>query len=85
VRRAARYDGIFAIEIDRVGFREVIRLVVAERGNLDGFEVAVPVVPGLDLSAWESDGATWAMWSFPPGERASQVRARIEAGPSMRG
>jgi alkanesulfonate monooxygenase SsuD/methylene tetrahydromethanopterin reductase-like flavin-dependent oxidoreductase (luciferase family) len=83
VRRAARYDGIFAIEIDRDGLRKVIRLVVKERGYLDGFEVAVPVVPGMDLPAWEGDGATWAMWSFPPGERASAVRARIEAGPSL--
>jgi alkanesulfonate monooxygenase SsuD/methylene tetrahydromethanopterin reductase-like flavin-dependent oxidoreductase (luciferase family) len=85
VRRAARYDGIFAIEIDRDGLRRVTRLVVEERGHLAGFEVAVPVVPGMDLAAWESDGATWAMWSFPPGEPASGVRARIEAGRSMRG
>jgi alkanesulfonate monooxygenase SsuD/methylene tetrahydromethanopterin reductase-like flavin-dependent oxidoreductase (luciferase family) len=85
VRRAARYDGIFAIEIDRDGLQRVIRLVVEARGHLDGFDVAVPVVPGLDLPAWEGDGATWAMWSFPPGAQASSVRARIEAGPSMCG
>jgi alkanesulfonate monooxygenase SsuD/methylene tetrahydromethanopterin reductase-like flavin-dependent oxidoreductase (luciferase family) len=81
VRRAARYDGVFAIEIDRAGLRRVIRLVAEERGHLDGFDVAVAAVPGLDLAGWEADGATWAMWSFPPGASASGVRARIEAGP----
>jgi hypothetical protein len=81
VRRAARYDGVFAIEIDRAGLRRVIRLVAEERGHLDGFDVAVSAVPGLDLAGWEADGATWAMWSFPPGTSASGVRARIEAGP----
>jgi alkanesulfonate monooxygenase SsuD/methylene tetrahydromethanopterin reductase-like flavin-dependent oxidoreductase (luciferase family) len=82
VRRAARYDGVFAIEIDREGLRRMIRVVAEERGRLDGFEVAVQASPGEDLAAWEADGATWAMWSFPPGETASGVRARIEAGPS---
>jgi alkanesulfonate monooxygenase SsuD/methylene tetrahydromethanopterin reductase-like flavin-dependent oxidoreductase (luciferase family) len=85
VRRAARYDGVFAIEMDRDGLRRVIRVIVEERGSLDDFDVAVPVVPGMDLPGWEADGATWAMWSFPPGEPASGVRARIEAGPSIRG
>jgi alkanesulfonate monooxygenase SsuD/methylene tetrahydromethanopterin reductase-like flavin-dependent oxidoreductase (luciferase family) len=85
VRRAARYDGVFAIEIDRDGLRRVVRLVAEARGHLDGFDVAVHATPGEDLSAWEEDGATWAMWSFPPGESSRGVRARIEAGPSMRG
>jgi alkanesulfonate monooxygenase SsuD/methylene tetrahydromethanopterin reductase-like flavin-dependent oxidoreductase (luciferase family) len=85
VRRAARYDGIFAIEIDSDGLRVVIQRVAEARGHLDGFDVAVPVVRAMDLAAWESEGATWAMWSFRPGVAASAVRARIRSGPSMDG
>jgi alkanesulfonate monooxygenase SsuD/methylene tetrahydromethanopterin reductase-like flavin-dependent oxidoreductase (luciferase family) len=83
VRRAARYDGVFAIEIDRDGLQRVVRLVKETRGHLDDFDVAVHATPGVDLSEWEGDGATWAMWSFPPGVGASELRARIETGPSM--
>jgi hypothetical protein len=80
-RRAARYDGLFPIEIDEDGLARSLELVVAERGSLDGFDVAVMAIPGLDMDAFEARGATWAMWSFIPGEPAADVLACIEAGP----
>jgi alkanesulfonate monooxygenase SsuD/methylene tetrahydromethanopterin reductase-like flavin-dependent oxidoreductase (luciferase family) len=81
VRRAARYEGVFPIEVDADGLSRVVDLVQAERGSLDGFDVAVLAFPGLDLVDLERRGATWAMWSFEPGETAAEVGACIEQGP----
>ena len=81
VRRAARYDGLFPIEVDADGLGRMLDVVVAERGSLDGFDVAVLAHPGVDLPALEERGATWAMWSFLPGEPAAEVLAFIEEGP----
>jgi alkanesulfonate monooxygenase SsuD/methylene tetrahydromethanopterin reductase-like flavin-dependent oxidoreductase (luciferase family) len=82
VRRAARYDGLFPIEIDTAGLARMVEIIVAERGSLDGFDIAVLAHPGVDLPAMEAGGATWAMWSFLPGEPAADVAEFIEAGPA---
>ena len=81
VRRAARFDGLFPIEVDADGLARMLEVVAAERGSLDGFDVAVLAHPGVDLPALEARGATWAMWSFLPGEPAAEVLEFIQAGP----
>lgn len=81
VRRAARYDGLFPIHVDRDELARMVDVVVAERGGLDGFDIAVLAIPGVDLDALEALGATWAMWSFLPGEPLAEVRAGVEGGP----
>lgn len=84
VRRAARYDGLFPIEIDADGLARMTEIVVAERGSLDGFDIAVLAHPGVDLPALAARGATWAMWSFLPGEPLTDVEKFIAAGPRDR-
>jgi alkanesulfonate monooxygenase SsuD/methylene tetrahydromethanopterin reductase-like flavin-dependent oxidoreductase (luciferase family) len=79
VRRAARWDGLFPIEVDADGLARMVDLVVAERGGLDGFDVAVQARPGDDVSGLEKRGATWAMWTFTPGVGAAEVRGFILA------
>jgi hypothetical protein len=81
VRRAARYDGLFAIEIDLEGLGQMVRIVDDVRGSHEHFDVAVTWTPDTDLSAWEAAGATWAMWSTLPGQPLRLVRQRINAGP----
>jgi hypothetical protein len=81
VRRAARYDGLFAIEIDLEELDQMVRIVDEVRGSRENFDVAVSWTPETDLAAWEASGATWAMWSTPPGEPLSLVRQRINSGP----
>jgi alkanesulfonate monooxygenase SsuD/methylene tetrahydromethanopterin reductase-like flavin-dependent oxidoreductase (luciferase family) len=81
-RRAARYEGLMPIEVDDDGLARTVDLVVAERGSLDGFDIAVIAHPGADLPALEARGATWAMWAFWPGEPAADILARIERGPN---
>ncbi|MCP5026202.1 MAG: LLM class flavin-dependent oxidoreductase, partial [Actinomycetia bacterium] len=39
VRRAARYDGLFPIEVDERGLADMLDVVQQERGSLDGFDV----------------------------------------------
>jgi alkanesulfonate monooxygenase SsuD/methylene tetrahydromethanopterin reductase-like flavin-dependent oxidoreductase (luciferase family) len=81
VRRAARYDGLFAIEVDADGLGAMARVVENERGSLNGFDIAVRVEDQPDLAAAGRAGATWAMWSPEPGISISTVEARIDAGP----
>lgn len=77
VRRAARYDGLFHIEVDLPRFQAAVDLVAQERGSLDDFDFAVLAIPGVDLDAFAAAGATWAMHSFLPGESADDVLAYL--------
>lgn len=83
VRRAAAYDGLFPIEVDVDGFERMLDVVRDERGTLDGFDVAVLAHRGVPLAALADRGATWAMWSFLPGEPAADVLALVAAGPRL--
>jgi hypothetical protein len=85
VRRAARYDGVFPIEVDLDQFDRVVELVRAERGTTAGFDFAVLAHPGVDLPGLAERGATWAMWSFLPGEPMADVLAAAERGPDRTG
>jgi alkanesulfonate monooxygenase SsuD/methylene tetrahydromethanopterin reductase-like flavin-dependent oxidoreductase (luciferase family) len=82
VRRAARFDGLFPIEVDVDQFSAMLDIVAAERGDLDGFEVSVVSHPGVDLAAFEARGATWAMHSWLPNEPFDDVMAGAQAGPA---
>jgi alkanesulfonate monooxygenase SsuD/methylene tetrahydromethanopterin reductase-like flavin-dependent oxidoreductase (luciferase family) len=82
VRRAAGYDGLFPIEVDADGLGRMLDVVAAERGSLDGFDVAVLAHPGVDLPAMEALGATWAMWSFLPGETVAEILPFVLRGPA---
>lgn len=82
VRRAAQYDGLFPIEIDIDQFARMVETVVRERGDLEGFDISVLNHPGVDLTAFEAAGATWAMHSWLPNEPFDDVMAGARAGPS---
>ena len=81
VRRAARWDGLFPVDTNPDQLEAMVELVLAERGSLDGFDVAVLAIPGVDLDDLVKRGATWAMWSFLPGEPAANVLDAIRSGP----
>ncbi len=89
VRRAARWDGLFPIDIDLDGLSRMLELVATERGErgerawLDGFDVAVRLGPGEDPGAFAARGATWAMVGADPGATVSGVAAWIERGPEQ--
>jgi alkanesulfonate monooxygenase SsuD/methylene tetrahydromethanopterin reductase-like flavin-dependent oxidoreductase (luciferase family) len=84
LRRAARWDGFFPIDLggpdDLAVFAEEIRGLVAERD--DPFDLVIEIAPGEDPRPWEAAGATWVLTGSsdtPP--KLAEVQAAIEAGP----
>ena len=81
LRRAARFDGLYPIEVEDDEVRRLLDRIVALRGDLDGFTLALTVHPGVDLDRLASLGATWAMHAFWPGHRPEQVIRFLAKGP----
>ena len=84
LRRAARWDGLFPVELPGP---EALAELAAEVGELrpEGsgpFDLVVEIAAGDDPVPWEEAGATWVLtsgFSLPPKE--AEVRAAIAAGP----
>lgn len=68
VRRAARYDGLYPIEIDETSLRDMLDIVVAERGTLDGFDVIARPTDRAQYRTFEDMGVTWAITGPAPGD-----------------
>jgi alkanesulfonate monooxygenase SsuD/methylene tetrahydromethanopterin reductase-like flavin-dependent oxidoreductase (luciferase family) len=81
LRRAARYDGLFPIEVGPEQIAEMLAFVRLERGGLDGFDVATVGAPGTDPSPFAAVGVTWWMTSFWPPTTVDDVARVAEAGP----
>jgi len=82
VRRAARYDGLFPIDLPGPEALAELAAEVGElRGGANGFELVAEVPPGTDCGPWIAAGATWCLTSFGPQPALREVRAAIEAGP----
>jgi alkanesulfonate monooxygenase SsuD/methylene tetrahydromethanopterin reductase-like flavin-dependent oxidoreductase (luciferase family) len=75
VRRAARWDGLFPIDLPGP---EALAELAAELGGGD-LVVTNPV--DVDFRPWEAAGATWCLTGFGKDPREDEVRAAIEAGP----
>ena len=80
VARAARYDGLFAIELTADQLARDLDVVAAIRGGRDGFDVAV-TAHGNDLAAFAAAGVTWVMWDYPPGVALAEVLGDARNGP----
>lgn len=85
IERAAHYDGIYPWfgneggPADPTGVSRIADAVVATRGTLDGFDIAVIVNPDGDLDKLRAAGATWAMQRIG-GARPDQVLQVIAKG-----
>jgi alkanesulfonate monooxygenase SsuD/methylene tetrahydromethanopterin reductase-like flavin-dependent oxidoreductase (luciferase family) len=84
VRRAARWDGLFPIDLP--GPDALAELADEVRGlragSDDPFELVVEIPPGAPAEPWEAAGATWVLTDFgSPRPRLAEVREAIEAGP----
>ncbi len=77
VRRAARWDGLFPIDLP--GPEELAELV-AEVPAGDGYDVIASIPLGAELGPWEAAGATWCLTEFGPSPTAAEVRAAISSG-----
>lgn len=85
LRRAARYDGMFPIEVESPAqLAEIVADVRALRPAASGpFDVAVGGPAGADPRPYEAAGATWWMASFSPYDLSlDTVRGVARAGPT---
>ncbi len=71
VRRAARYDGLYPIEVTDDDLRSMIDLVVQERGSLEGFDVIVRPTEEIPYRLLQELGVTWAIMGPAPGDPAA--------------
>jgi alkanesulfonate monooxygenase SsuD/methylene tetrahydromethanopterin reductase-like flavin-dependent oxidoreductase (luciferase family) len=85
LRRAARWDGVFPIDLP--GPSELAELVADVREMRDPpgdpFNVVVEMEPGAEARAWVEAGASWCLTSFGQQPSQAEVRAAIEAGPPI--
>jgi hypothetical protein len=72
---------LFPIEVDAEALGRMADLVVAERGSLDDFDIAIRTDPGVDLEICAARGATWAMARVDPGASVQDVAELIRRGP----
>src|SRR5215469_1385200 len=82
VRRAARWDGLFPIDLPGPeALAELAAEVREARPDGEPFDLITELPPGTDLRPWEQAGLTWAVTHFGPQPTEAEVRAVIEAGP----
>jgi hypothetical protein len=83
VRRAARWDGVFPVNLPAPdALAELVADVRALRPPDAGpFDVVVTNPPGTDPAPWEAAGATWCLTGFGPEPTEDRVRAAIDARP----
>jgi alkanesulfonate monooxygenase SsuD/methylene tetrahydromethanopterin reductase-like flavin-dependent oxidoreductase (luciferase family) len=83
LRRAARWDGFFPIDLtgpdDLAVFAEELSERLADRSK--PFDLVVEREPGGDAEPWEAAGATWVLTSFDVQPELRAVRETIESGP----
>jgi hypothetical protein len=80
VRRAARWDGVFPIDLPGPeALAELVAEIRALRAPRAGpFDVVVDNPPGADPAPWEAAGATWCLTGFGPEPAEERVRAAID-------
>jgi alkanesulfonate monooxygenase SsuD/methylene tetrahydromethanopterin reductase-like flavin-dependent oxidoreductase (luciferase family) len=83
IRRAARYDGFFPVNLtspDQVA--SGVAIVEEERGSLDGFDVVIALESGTDVQPYADAGATWCLTDWDPAVlRLADVQSAVTAGP----
>jgi alkanesulfonate monooxygenase SsuD/methylene tetrahydromethanopterin reductase-like flavin-dependent oxidoreductase (luciferase family) len=85
LRRAARWDGLFPIELPGPeALAELAAEISALRGESAGaFDLVAEIPPGGDPEPWSAAGATWVLTGFSMEPRLAAVRQAIDAGPAV--
>jgi hypothetical protein len=82
--RAARYEGVFPVDLSGPeGLAEIVAGVTERRAPGAGpFEVAAMVGPDDDAAAYAEAGATWLLTKFSPFDLPlAEVQEVVRAGP----
>jgi len=83
LRRAARHDGAFPIDVESPDQLAEIAAELRElrAGDDRPFDLVVGGPPGTDPTPYAAAGATWWTVSFPIGTTVAEVRATLQDGP----
>lgn len=82
LRRAARFDGVFPIDLDGPDqLAEVVADVRYLRGDERPLDVVVGLPPDTDPRPYGEAGATWAAVAFPITTTAENIRGVLRDGP----
>ena len=82
LRRAARWDGFFPIDLEAPEQLAEAVAAVRELRGADvpgGFEIVVDNPPGTDLAPWVEAGATWCLTDFGMQPARAEVERAIDA------
>jgi alkanesulfonate monooxygenase SsuD/methylene tetrahydromethanopterin reductase-like flavin-dependent oxidoreductase (luciferase family) len=83
LRRAARFDGIFPIDLpgpEALAELAAETQALREPGATGGFDVVVDNPPETDPEPWIAAGATWCLTGFGPQPSRAEVENAIDAG-----
>jgi alkanesulfonate monooxygenase SsuD/methylene tetrahydromethanopterin reductase-like flavin-dependent oxidoreductase (luciferase family) len=84
--RAARHDGVFAIDLTPSQLPVLLEQLTELRGSLDAYDVVVHDVAGADPAPWAEAGATWLLTTFDAFHTdEAAVRRVIGGGPQGQG
>jgi alkanesulfonate monooxygenase SsuD/methylene tetrahydromethanopterin reductase-like flavin-dependent oxidoreductase (luciferase family) len=85
LRRAARWDGLFPIELPGpealAELGEEVRELRAGEGRSGPFDLVIDLPTGGEPGPWEEAGATWILTGFGLQPHEREVREAIEGGP----
>jgi alkanesulfonate monooxygenase SsuD/methylene tetrahydromethanopterin reductase-like flavin-dependent oxidoreductase (luciferase family) len=83
LRRAARWDGLFPVDLPGPdALAELVADVEEMRKNgAAPFDLVVTNPAGTDLAPWAAAGATWCLTGFGHSPTEAEVRAAIGEGP----
>jgi alkanesulfonate monooxygenase SsuD/methylene tetrahydromethanopterin reductase-like flavin-dependent oxidoreductase (luciferase family) len=84
LRRAARYDGFFPVNLENVDeFAQAVAAVRDLRGdNTAPYDIAVELRPGSDVAPYAEAGANWWMTALEPGVSLDEVCGVVREGPA---
>ena len=81
VRRAARFEGLFPLDVDSDRLRRMLDTVALSRGNLDGYDICMQVEPGRGAPEWMPDEVTWVVQGYPVTVEPHQLLEDLATGP----
>jgi alkanesulfonate monooxygenase SsuD/methylene tetrahydromethanopterin reductase-like flavin-dependent oxidoreductase (luciferase family) len=82
LRRAARWDGLFPIDLPGPEALAELAAEVNELRNSPGrFDLVAEIPPGDDLAPWIDAGVTWGLRGFEMQPTEAEVREAIDARP----
>lgn len=82
LRRAARHDGFFVIDVSDPGELDRVSADLAEHQAAPGFDLVVDLQPDQDPVPWLDRGASWVLTRVGPYDLdLAQVRRIVDAGP----